>query len=87
MFVNDKENVAAKLLGAGWARVRAPGGQQSPYYDDLAKAAGEAEARGLGVHTKDADVLAAAVRDVLTADGGRGVVAGGGLRRGAEKVW
>ena len=50
-------------------QVRTPGGSQSPFYDDLAKAAGDAEARGLGVHNKDKDASAAAVRDLLSADG------------------
>ncbi len=33
------------------------------------QAAGDAEARGLGVHTQDKDAAAAAVRDLLSADG------------------
>lgn len=50
-------------------QVRTPGGSQSPFYDELAKAAGDAEARGAGVHTKDKDAAAAAVRDLLSSDG------------------
>ena len=55
-------------------QVRTPGGQQSPFYDDLAKAAADAEAKGLGVHTKDRDAAAAAVRDLMSADGAPGLL-------------
>ncbi|KAL4429360.1 hypothetical protein ABPG77_005134 [Micractinium sp. CCAP 211/92] len=68
VFVNEKENVAVSLVAAGLAKVRTPGGQQSPFYDDLAKAQADAESRSLGVWTKDKDALAAAVRDVQSAD-------------------
>ncbi|PSC71228.1 hypothetical protein C2E20_5281 [Micractinium conductrix] len=68
VFVNEKENAALSLVAAGLAKVRTPGGQQSPFYDDLAKAAADAEAKGLGVHTKDRDAAAAAVRDLMSAD-------------------
>lgn len=33
-------------------QVRPPGGQQSPYYEELAKAAEAAEAKGVGMYTK-----------------------------------
>ena len=52
-----------------YMQVRAPGGQQSPFYDELAKAQEDAEAKSLGVHTKDKDAAAASVRDNLSADG------------------
>ena len=70
VFVNEKENVAVSLVAAGLAKVRTPGGSQSAFYDDLAKAAADAEAKGLGVHTKDREAAAAAVRDLLSQDGG-----------------
>ena len=69
VFVNERDNVAAALVGAGWARVRAPGGSQSPFYDELAKAQESAEAAALGLHTKDKSAAAASVRDTLSADG------------------
>ena len=50
-----------------------------------AQAAGDAEARSLGVHTKDKDAAAAAVRDLLSADGesrGMAHVTGRGPVRG-----
>lgn len=50
-------------------QVRTPGGQQSPFYEDLTKAQADAESRSLGVWTKDKDALADAVRDVQSADG------------------
>lgn len=88
VFINEKENVAATLLAAGWAKVRTPGGSQSPFYDDLAKAAGDAEARSLGVHTKDKDAAAAAVRDLLSADefDGQGLVARVGKGKQVEAI-
>ena len=70
VFVNEKENVAVSLVGAGLAKVRTPGGSQSAFYDELVKAAADAEAKGLGVHTKDREAAAAAVRDLLSHDGG-----------------
>jgi staphylococcal nuclease domain-containing protein 1 len=70
VFVNEKENVAVSLVGAGLAKVRTPGGSQSAFYDELVKAAADAEAKGLGVHTKDREAAAAAVRDLLSQDGG-----------------
>lgn len=63
VFVNERENVALASVAAGFARVRPAGGQQSPFYEDLVKAQEAAEAKGAGVHTKDPDALAAAVRE------------------------
>lgn len=57
------------LLTTCCSQVRTPGGQQSPFYDDLAKAQADAESHSLGLWTKDKDALAAAVRDVQSADG------------------
>lgn len=70
VFINEKENVALTLVAAGLARVRPPSDKQSPYYEQLAKAAEEAEGKGLGLHTKDKDAAAAAIRDLPSADGG-----------------
>ena len=63
VFIHGKENVALASVTAGWARVRASGGQQSPYHQDLIKAAEGAEASGAGMHTADKEAVAAAVRD------------------------
>lgn len=52
VFINERDNVALALVGAGLAKVRTPGGQQSPYYEELAKAAEAAEAKAVGIHTK-----------------------------------
>lgn len=65
---NPCRNPLPQLLPS-CSQVRTPGGQQSPFYEDLAKAQADAESRGLGVWTKDKDALAAAVRDVPSADG------------------
>lgn len=81
VFLCDKDNVALAVTAAGWARVRPPGGQQSPYYDDLVRASAAAEAAGAGVFTKDSAALAHSVRppadefdaaDFLSSQGGRG---------------
>ncbi|KAG7669099.1 hypothetical protein Ndes2526B_g00826 [Nannochloris sp. 'desiccata'] len=63
VFVNEKENVALASVAAGFSRVRASGAQQSPYYDDLVKAQEAAEAKSLGVHSKNTDSVADAVRE------------------------
>jgi endonuclease YncB( thermonuclease family) len=63
VVINERENVAVTVVAAGWAKVRPVGGQQSPYYEDLVKAGGAAEARGAGVHAKQ--VAPDAVRDLL----------------------
>lgn len=63
VFVNEKENVALASVAAGFSRVRPSGAQQSPYYDDLVKAQEAAEAKSLGVHTKNAESVADAVRE------------------------
>lgn len=74
VFIYDKENVALTVVAAGMAKIRAPGGQQSPFYDELAKAQADADSKGLGVHIKDRDAAAFAVRDVQSADGKRPVL-------------
>lgn len=63
VFVDEKENLAMASVAAGWARVRPSGAQQSPYYEELVKAQEAAEAKNLGVHTKDADAAAESVRE------------------------
>jgi len=63
VFVNEKENVALASVAAGFSRVRPSGAQQSPFFDDLVKAQEAAEAKSLGVHTKNADSVANAVRE------------------------
>ena len=65
MFVNEKDNLALASVAAGWARVRPSGAQQSPFYDDLVKAQEAAEAKSLGVHTKNGDAAADSIRDTL----------------------
>jgi hypothetical protein len=52
VFVNERDNASVALVANGWAKVRAPGGQQSPYYEDLVKAQEAAEAKAVGLHTK-----------------------------------
>ena len=64
VFINDKENLSLAVVGAGMAKVRPAGGQQSPFYDDLVKAQESAESRGVGIFTKNRDAFSAAVRDV-----------------------
>ena len=67
VVINEKDNLALAVVAAGFAKVRPSGGQQSPFYEELVKAQEAAEAKNLGVHTKDASALAASVRDI--ADG------------------
>lgn len=62
VFFEDKTNVALEVASHGWSKVRTGGGQQSPFQEELVRAAEEAEQRGLGVHCKDPEALAAAVR-------------------------
>lgn len=69
VFLSERENVALALVAAGLAKVRPAGGQQSPFYEDLAKAAEDAEARGLGLWNKDHAKLQAAVRTSASSDG------------------
>lgn len=68
VFVNETDNVAVAAVAAGWARVRPQGGQQSPYYDELTRAAQAAEATGAGACTKDPLAVAAAVRPTAECD-------------------
>jgi staphylococcal nuclease domain-containing protein 1 len=63
VFVNEKDNIALASVAAGWARVRPSGAQQSPYYDDLAKAQEAAEAKSLGSHTKNPDAIDESIRE------------------------
>lgn len=91
VFINEKENVALTLAAAGLARVRPPSDKQSPYYEQLSKAAEDAEAKSLGLHTKDKDAAAAAVRDLPSPDGEcvleKGVAPGSPLvRQGGGEV-
>lgn len=69
VFLSERENVALALVAAGLAKVRSAGGQQSPFYEDLAKAAEDAEARGVGLWTKDHAKLQAAVRASASSEG------------------
>lgn len=60
LFIGQ-ENIALAVVSNGWAKVRATGQQQSPYYEDLQKAEEAAKNAGKGVWSKD---LATAVREV-----------------------
>ncbi|KAL6773756.1 TXC1 [Auxenochlorella protothecoides x Auxenochlorella symbiontica] len=68
VFLNERDNVAVAVVAAGYAKVRPAGGQQSAFYEDLARAQEQAEAKALGLWTKDAAALEAAVRDVTSSD-------------------
>ena len=48
----EESSPACTACASAGAQVRPPGGQQSPYYEELAKAAEGAEARGVGMYTK-----------------------------------
>ncbi|KAK9813035.1 hypothetical protein WJX72_007851 [[Myrmecia] bisecta] len=65
VFIGEaNENLAMSVVAAGWSKIRTPGGQQSPYYDELAAAQQAAEEQGLGLWTKDEKAVAEAVRTV-----------------------
>ncbi|KFM27295.1 Nuclease domain-containing protein 1 [Auxenochlorella protothecoides] len=68
VFLNERDNVAVAVVAAGYAKVRPAGGQQSAFYENLARAQEQAEAKALGLWTKDAAALEAAVRDVTSSD-------------------
>ncbi len=50
--LNERDNVAVAVVAAGYAKVRPAGGQQSAFYEDLARAQEQAEAKALGLWTK-----------------------------------
>lgn len=52
VFLNERDNVAVAVVAAGYAKVRPAGGQQSAFYEDLARAQEQAEAKALGLWTK-----------------------------------
>lgn len=59
-----EENVSVSIVQSGWAKVRAPGGEQASNYEELAQAQQAAEAAGVGMWTKDPEALERAVRAV-----------------------
>ncbi|KAK9827311.1 hypothetical protein WJX81_003519 [Elliptochloris bilobata] len=61
----QNENLALSVVAAGWAKVRVSGEglARSPYYAELEASQQAAEAKGLGLWTKDAEALAKAKRE------------------------
>jgi staphylococcal nuclease domain-containing protein 1 len=86
-----QENAALAVVAAGFAKVRAPGGQgqqqASPFLDELKRAEEAAQAAGLGMWSKDPAALASAVRAAApSADGAALLAKAGGKGKPVQAV-